>query len=104
MTLPHGVVETPVFMPVGTQATIKTLTWDHVKREGSQIVLSNSYHLFLRPVHELINGWRNASSTTKENTTKRFSVLFRAVFMRTCASPQLKQSLALICQDMPSAA
>lgn len=51
---PHGVVETPVFMPVGTQATAKALTWDQVKATGSQIVLANSYHLYLRPGHKLI--------------------------------------------------
>jgi queuine tRNA-ribosyltransferase len=54
MTTPHGTVETPVFMPVGTQSTVKALTWDQVKAAGSQIVLANSYHLYLRPGHELI--------------------------------------------------
>jgi queuine tRNA-ribosyltransferase len=51
---PHGVVETPVFMPVGTQSTIKALTWDQVEATGTQIVLANSYHLYLRPGHRLI--------------------------------------------------
>lgn len=51
---PHGVIETPVFMPVGTQSTMKALTWDQVEATGSQIVLANSYHLYLRPGHELI--------------------------------------------------
>jgi queuine tRNA-ribosyltransferase len=51
---PHGVVETPVFMPVGTQATVKALTWQQVAEAGSQIVLGNSYHLYLRPGIELI--------------------------------------------------
>lgn len=45
----HGVVETPVFMPVGTQATVKALTWDEVESTGARIVLANTYHLFLRP-------------------------------------------------------
>ncbi len=51
---PHGPVETPVFMPVGTQATVKTLTPDEVEELGASIVLANTYHLFLRPGHELI--------------------------------------------------
>ena len=51
---PHGVVETPVFMPVGTQSTVKALTWRQVEEAGSQIVLGNSYHLYLRPGIEII--------------------------------------------------
>lgn len=50
----HGTVETPVFMPVGTQSTVKAMTWDQVAACGSQIVLANSYHLYLRPGHKLI--------------------------------------------------
>lgn len=46
---PHGVIETPVFMPVGTQATVKGLTPEMLKDLGAQIVLSNTYHLHLRP-------------------------------------------------------
>lgn len=47
---PHGDIETPVFMPVGTQATVKTMTPDELKNEiGAQIILANTYHLFLRP-------------------------------------------------------
>ena len=51
---PHGPVETPMFMPVGTQATVKTLTPDEVKGLGASMVLANTYHLFLRPGHELV--------------------------------------------------
>lgn len=51
---PHGIVETPVFMPVGTQATVKTLTPEQLQGIGAQIVLSNTYHLYLRPGHELV--------------------------------------------------
>lgn len=54
LTTPHGVVETPVFMPVGTQSTVKALTWQQVADTGSQIVLGNSYHLYLRPGHKHI--------------------------------------------------
>lgn len=51
----HGMVETPVFMPVGTQATVKgVLQRDLAGEIGAQIILSNTYHLFLRPGHELI--------------------------------------------------
>lgn len=51
---PHGVIETPIFMPVGTKATVKAMTPEELKAIGSQIILSNTYHLYLRPGHELI--------------------------------------------------
>ena len=51
---PHGVIETPVFMPVGTQATVKAMIPEELKEIGSQIILSNTYHLYLRPGHKLI--------------------------------------------------
>jgi len=51
---PHGVIETPVFMPVGTQATVKTLNPEEVWDLGARIILSNTYHLYLRPGHELV--------------------------------------------------
>lgn len=54
LALAHGVVETPIFMPVGTQATVKGLTPDQVRDAGAQILLSNTYHLALRPGDELI--------------------------------------------------
>jgi queuine tRNA-ribosyltransferase len=50
----RGVVETPVFMPVGTRATVKSLTPDEVRGSGARIVLANTYHLFLRPGAALI--------------------------------------------------
>lgn len=50
----HGKIETPVFMPVGTQATVKTLSPEELKEIGSQIILSNTYHLFLRPGHKIV--------------------------------------------------
>jgi queuine tRNA-ribosyltransferase len=53
-TTPHGNLETPVFMPVGTQATVKSLTPDHLHEVGAQIILSNTYHLYLRPGSDLI--------------------------------------------------
>ena len=51
---PHGVIETPVFMPVGTQATVKTMTPEELKDCGAQIILSNTYHLHLRPGEALV--------------------------------------------------
>lgn len=51
---PHGVIETPIFMPVGTNSTVKMLTNHHLYETGAQIILANSYHLFLRPGHNLI--------------------------------------------------
>ncbi len=51
---PHGDIETPVFMPVGTQATVKSLTPEELKENNAQIILSNTYHLYLRPGHEII--------------------------------------------------
>ncbi len=52
---PHGDIQTPVFMPVGTQATVKSMTPEELKEEvGAQIILSNTYHLYLRPGDELV--------------------------------------------------
>ena len=51
---PHGVIETPVFMPVGTQASVKTMTSDELKDCHAEIILSNTYHLHLRPGEDLI--------------------------------------------------
>ncbi len=51
---PHGAIETPVFMPVGTQATVKAMSPEELKELNAQIILSNTYHLFLRPGPELI--------------------------------------------------
>jgi queuine tRNA-ribosyltransferase len=54
LRLPHGVVNTPAFMPVGTQATVKTLTPEEVEATGAEIMLANTYHLFLRPGAEVV--------------------------------------------------
>jgi queuine tRNA-ribosyltransferase len=51
---PHGIIETPTFMPVGTQATVKTMSPEELKQMDAHIILSNTYHLFLRPGHELV--------------------------------------------------
>lgn len=54
ITTPHGVIETPIFMPVGTKATVKTMTPEELKDIEAQIILSNTYHLYLRPGHDII--------------------------------------------------
>jgi len=54
MTTPHGVIETPIFMPVGTHAALKALTPAQVDEAGAQIVLANTYHLHLKPGENLI--------------------------------------------------
>lgn len=54
LTTPHGTIQTPIFMPVGTRATVKTLTPDELENLGAQIILGNTYHLYLRPGHELV--------------------------------------------------
>ncbi|HHW03451.1 MAG TPA: tRNA guanosine(34) transglycosylase Tgt [Thermoanaerobacterales bacterium] len=54
LTTPHGIIETPVFMPVGTQATVKTMTPEELEQIGAKIILSNTYHLYLRPGHKVV--------------------------------------------------
>src|SRR5580692_7276886 len=54
MTLPHAKVETPVFMPVGTVASVKAVPQHLLEELGARIILGNTYHLYLRPGHELI--------------------------------------------------
>ena len=55
LTLPHGTVKTPVFMPVGTAATVKAVSKDELEEIGIEIILANTYHLFLRPGADLIH-------------------------------------------------
>src|SRR5437016_4088630 len=54
VTTRHGVFDTPAFMPVGTQGSIKGVTPDHVAATGSQIILANTYHLMLRPGEQVV--------------------------------------------------
>lgn len=54
VTTAHGVIETPIFMPVGTAATVKGMRPEEVKELGAQIILSNTYHLYLRPGHDIV--------------------------------------------------
>src|SRR5438045_2094437 len=51
---PHGSIRTPIFMPVGTQATVKSVSPEELRAAGAQIILANTYHLMLRPGSELI--------------------------------------------------
>ena len=51
---PHGDVEVPMFMPVGTLATVKGLSPEELKQCGAGVILANTYHLFLKPGHELV--------------------------------------------------
>ncbi len=51
---PHGPVETPTFMPVGTAATVKAISQDNLEKLGAQMLLANAYHLYLRPGHEVV--------------------------------------------------
>src|SRR3989338_3344943 len=50
----HGDIETPIFMPVGTRGSVKATTQEDLETLGAQIILGNTYHLYLRPGHELI--------------------------------------------------
>ncbi|WP_027363854.1 tRNA guanosine(34) transglycosylase Tgt [Desulfotruncus alcoholivorax] len=54
LSTPHGTIKTPVFMPVGTQASVKTMTPEEVREVGGTMILGNTYHLYLRPGHEIV--------------------------------------------------
>jgi queuine tRNA-ribosyltransferase len=55
---PHGIIETPVFMPVGTAGAVKALPHEFLEQLGSRIILANTYHLYLRPGEEVIRGFQ----------------------------------------------
>ena len=54
LTTPHGEIRTPAFMAVGTKGTVKTVSSEDLREMGAQIILSNTYHLFLRPGEDLV--------------------------------------------------
>src|SRR5689334_22272812 len=54
LTTPHGTIETPVFMPVGTKATVKAMTPEEGESLGAEIILGNTFHLWLKPGDELV--------------------------------------------------
>ena len=93
----HGAVETPVFMPVGTQGTVKSLTPKHLEELGAEIILGNTYHLYLRPGTEVVehlgglhtmSGWQGPILTDSggfqvfslrdQSTIREEGVLFRS--------------------------
>ncbi len=67
MHLPHGDVETPVFMPVGTKGTVKALTKDDLEEIGFEIILANTYHMYLRPGADLVKEAGGLQGFTKWN-------------------------------------
>lgn len=52
---PHGDIQTPAFIPVATKATVKTLTPEQIRSTGAQAILSNAYHLYLQPGHDIVD-------------------------------------------------
>ncbi|HVA01786.1 MAG TPA: tRNA guanosine(34) transglycosylase Tgt [Terriglobia bacterium] len=54
---PHGDIETPIFMPVGTAGAVKAMTQAQLEEAGAQVILANTYHLYLRPGHETVRGF-----------------------------------------------
>ena len=52
---PHGDIQTPAFIPVATKATVKTLTPEQIRLTGAQAILSNAYHLYLQPGHDIVD-------------------------------------------------
>ena len=60
LVTPHGVLETPAFVVVGTKATVKCVTTDEIKNLGAGIILANTYHLYLQPGDEIV---RNAGGS-----------------------------------------
>ncbi|MFC1539261.1 tRNA guanosine(34) transglycosylase Tgt [Candidatus Latescibacterota bacterium] len=72
LTTPHSIIETPVFMPVGTQGTVKTMSQQELLEFDARIILANTYHLYLRPGNEIVRdagglhgfmGWKNSILT-----------------------------------------
>ena len=61
----HGVIDTPAFMPVGTQGTVKTLTPADLEKTGTQMILHNTYHIYLRPGTQLFNDIGGAHKFSK---------------------------------------
>src|SRR5213593_2829159 len=81
LSTPHGSVDTPAFMPVGTRGTVKALGPDDLTAAGAQIVLANTYHLLLRPGHGLIltdSGGFQVFSLAKIRTLSEQGVEFRS--------------------------
>ena len=70
LTLPHAPepIRTPVFMPVGTRGTVKAMTQEEVWELGYRLILGNTYHLYLRPGHDLVHAWQAACTSSSPGT------------------------------------
>ncbi len=66
----HGDIRTPIFMPVGTQGSVKAVEQRELREIGAQIILGNTYHLYLRPGTGLIEQARRAASTSSRGTAR----------------------------------
>ena len=85
---PHGDVETPMFMPVGTLATVKGIAPEMLKEMGSQVILSNTYHLWLRPEDFKFFLWE------KQERLKKKAFILKVLLMVSLYSYlQKKQSI-----------
>jgi queuine tRNA-ribosyltransferase len=108
----HGTVETPVFMPVGTRATVKSLTPEDLRDHGAQIILGNTYHLYLQPGHELIArmgglhrfmGW-DGPILTDSGGFQVFSLVYGGIAdevkgRRPTQHPQVKPGMVKVTED-----
>ena len=83
LRLPHATLETPVFMPVGTQGTVKAMTWEEVAELGFKLCLGNTFHLYLRPGSERVQafgglhkfvGWKGGAMLTDSGGYQVFSL------------------------------
>jgi len=92
---PHAVIETPVFMPVGTQATVKTQTPAEIEATGARIILANTYHLMLRPTAELVAQlggvrrfmrWPHALPTAAATKSSRSPACARSTTTASCSA------------------
>jgi queuine tRNA-ribosyltransferase len=108
---PHGPIETPVFMPVGTRGTVKSLTPEELEEHGAQIILGNTYHLYLQPGHELIArmgglhtfmGW-NGPILTDSGGFQVFSLVYGGIADevkgRRPAHPDAKPGMVKVTED-----
>jgi len=108
----HGAVETPVFMPVGTRGTLKSLTPQEALDHGAQIILGNTYHLYLQPGHELIArmgglhqfmGWEGPI-LTDSGGFQVFSLVYGGIAdevkgRRPTQQAQLKPGMVMVTED-----
>ena len=91
--LAHGVVQTPVFMPVGTQATVKTISCEELESLGYEIILGNTYHLTLRPGIDLLEA-AGAPATNSRNSPVTGSSANMCSTADSLSSPVLRSRTA----------